>query len=764
MRPFLLLLCGALLAPISLANVAPAPQKIAPVGVQTATLKQPNLYRWDHVFIGGGGTVTYVVGNPNFPDEIWAASDVAGPMKYDRTSDSWRHMADSWGVDNTKLLHTELIALDRTDADHIVYSAGKEWQTGADSIVVSRDSGATWKATPLLNRAGKSVYISNGRTGDRLNLNPRDGRKGVYGSRKNGLFFTGDGGQSWTQTAFPNAAAPLDGVQIDFALYDPTAPDTLYVAARAADQTTAFDKGIYRSSDGGQNWTPLPATPRDTFRGKIGENGALYALGEGVYRWNGQNWDDLTPPGARKKFEAFAISPADPNVLAVAENHCGSGNNFYRSLDGGNNWDKFSDDDAFGRGHKTVEVEAQPWEGGNNGAHIFACASSLLFDARDPRKLWLSHWPGIAQLQDIGAPTLQWRAVVKGHEEVCLFEIACPPRGPHLVSGVMDVGGFAQTDVAQMPPSMMVGITTPYNGAPEDVTDIDFCEAQPNFIAVTGGWKYQDYGDGPKNGALGFSEDGGKTWRNFAATPFPEARGGRIAVNAANPDNIVLMPRDTLGGVGKSNTPVYFSKDRGQSWQVSQGAPKGMIYGDFVYTFYSPLEADRVKPDTFYLYESRDGRFLRSDDGGANWNHVSTLPAQPDVHFRRHWVRAAPGLAGEVWVAADEQGLFRSSDGGENFVKLEGVQKAWAFGWGAPLDAATPPVAYLLGRVAGDDTPQKVALYRSLDLGKTWERINAPDNGWAMGIVVNGDRQTPGRVYVGTNGRGIFYGDAPVAR
>ncbi len=89
--------------------------------------------------------------------------------------------------------------------------------------------------------------------------------------------------------------------------------------------------------------------------------------------------------------------------------------------------------------------------------------------------------------------------------------------------------------------------------------------------------------------------------------------------------------------------------------------------------------------------------------------------------------------------------------------------RAWRFGWGAPLAKSRNPAAYLLGKIEGDDIKQAVALYRSDDLGATWKRLNDASQGWGQASVVNGNRQTPGRVYVGTKGRDIFYGDMSAA-
>jgi xyloglucan-specific exo-beta-1,4-glucanase len=52
-------------------------------------------------------------------------------------------------------------------------------------------------------------------------------------------------------------------------------------------------------------------------------------------------------------------------------------------------------------------------------------------------------------------------------------------------------------------------------------------------------------------------------------------------------------------------------------------------------------------------------------------------------------------------------------------------------------------------------------IFRSIDAGQTWVRINDDQHQWgrAGDTAITGDPRIFGRVYIGTNGRGIFYGD-----
>jgi len=51
-------------------------------------------------------------------------------------------------------------------------------------------------------------------------------------------------------------------------------------------------------------------------------------------------------------------------------------------------------------------------------------------------------------------------------------------------------------------------------------------------------------------------------------------------------------------------------------------------------------------------------------------------------------------------------------------------------------------------------------LYRSDDMGATWVKINDAQHQWGNTFTcIAGDPRVYGRLYVGTNGRGVLYGD-----
>ena len=76
-------------------------------------------------------------------------------------------------------------------------------------------------------------------------------------------------------------------------------------------------------------------------------------------------------------------------------------------------------------------------------------------------------------------------------------------------------------------------------------------------------------------------------------------------------------------------------------------------------------------------------------------------------------------------------------------------------GFGAAVSGANYPTIFLAGQVSSVR-----GYYASTDGGNSWTQINDSNHNWYYsGYVITGDPNRVGRVYIGTNGRGIIYGD-----
>jgi photosystem II stability/assembly factor-like uncharacterized protein len=114
-----------------------------------------------------------------------------------------------------------------------------------------------------------------------------------------------------------------------------------------------------------------------------------------------------------------------------------------------------------------------------------------------------------------------------------------------------------------------------------------------------------------------------------------------------------------------------------------------------------------------------------------------------------------PGREGDLWLAAGASGLYHSTDSGATLTRLANVQEGHTIGFGKAAPWRHYMALYMAGKV--NDTH---GVYRSDDAGATWVRINDDQHQWGwIGQTITGDPRIYGRVYLGTNGRGIQYGD-----
>jgi hypothetical protein len=78
-----------------------------------------------------------------------------------------------------------------------------------------------------------------------------------------------------------------------------------------------------------------------------------------------------------------------------------------------------------------------------------------------------------------------------------------------------------------------------------------------------------------------------------------------------------------------------------------------------------------------------------------------------------------------------------------------------ALAFGKPKRDGDYPTLFAIGQ-RGNLT----AIWRSDDIGTRWVRINDPDHEYGRRFrVISGDPRVFGRVYVGTDGRGLLYGE-----
>jgi xyloglucan-specific exo-beta-1,4-glucanase len=155
----------------------------------------------------------------------------------------------------------------------------------------------------------------------------------------------------------------------------------------------------------------------------------------------------------------------------------------------------------------------------------------------------------------------------------------------------------------------------------------------------------------------------------------------------------------------------------------------------------------------FYAYDTSNGsgRVWVSTNQGASFSVGAMGLARGASRMR-----ATPGQVGDLWLYVGGA-LYHSTDAGMTFVELAttpaGTTGIFAFGLGAAPPGQSYP-ALFLGVSSG-----ATGIYRSDDQGMTWTEIDDAQHQFSSATVIIGDSNMYGRVYIGNNGRGIFYGD-----
>ncbi|CAL9576191.1 WD40/YVTN/BNR-like repeat-containing protein [Streptomyces sp. enrichment culture] len=694
-------------------------------------------YRWRNVVIGGTGFVTGVLFHPSVRGLAYARTDIGGAYRWDDRKARWIPLTDHLGWDDWNLLGVEAMAVDPAHPDRLYLALGTYTQpwAGNGAVLRSEDRGATWARTDLTVKLGAN---EDGRgCGERLLVDPRDSDTLWLGTRHDGLLRSTDRGATWAPApGFPaTPGATGQGVTLLVA-----AGRHVYAGWGDGDATAPH---LFRTGDG-VTWTPVPGQPSGTaaqvpvraaydrltrelyvtYADAPGPNGqsdgSVHKLATGSGRWT-----DVTPvrPGGTAPdggadtfaYGGVAVDARRPGTVVVSTNNRWAAvDTLYRTTDGGRTWTSLKES-------AVLDVSETPYlKWGRSSPKFGWWIQALAVDPYDSRHVVYGTGATLYGTRDL----VHWAPQIRGLEETAVRQLISPPVGKaHLISGSGDIGVMYHERLTASPADGMAA--NPVFGS---ATGLAQAAARPSYV-VRSGWG--DHGNGA------FSEDGGRTWAPFAAQP-------GIARDAPGP-----IATDADGGVllwsflhwDGTRHPTYRSADNGTTWSEIPSFPKGA----------TPV-ADPADPTLFYAYDTDTGTVYASTDSGRSFTARATGLPSGDSQFK---LVAAPGSSGDLWLSAKGNGLYRSTDGGASFFKVESCSASYTLGFGKAADGADYPAIYQVGT-----TDAVTAVYRSDDAAKSWVRINDDRHQWGWtGEAITGDPRIHGRVYLATNGRGIQYGD-----
>ncbi|OBZ79136.1 Xyloglucanase [Grifola frondosa] len=715
------------------------------------------IYTWKNVKIGGGGGfVPNIIFNPSKQGLVYARTDIGGAYIMN-SNETWTPLLDF--VDNARWNYwgVDALATDPVDIDRLYLATGmytNSWDPNNGQILISTDQGKTFTPSVLPFKVGGNMPGRG--MGERLAVDPNSNNILYFGARSgHGLWKSTNYGTSWTQvTNFPSVGTYVpdptdtsgynsDIIGLSWVTFDSTSGSSGNATPRifvgVANNGT---NNIFVSNDAGATWGAV-AGQNNTF---IPHKGILsaaekslyisYSNGAGpydgtlgsVFKYNITSgaWTDITPVSGSIGVAVDAQQPG--TIMVAALNSWWPDGQIFRSTDGGATWTglwEWEDYPTLNRYYKYDDSLA-PWMGPDATITAFTLQIGWMMEGLSIDPFDSNHWLyGTGETILGGHDLLKWdtgasrnitlKSLADGIEETSIQNLISPPVGPHLISAVGDVDGFVHNDL-DTPPQVSFS-----NPAWSTSADVDYAGNVPTTIVRIG-----TTSDGSAGKQVAISTDSGTTWsQDYGAAD--DVSGGKVAISA-NGDTVLW--RTSANGV-----------------QVSQ------YTNSFVSVPSLPSDAAIAsdKKNNSIFYGASGSEFYLSVDGGNTFVvqgslGSSTSPFKVVVH---------PNVTGDVWVSTD-MGLFHSTNSGTTFSSISSVSQAWAIALGASKTAGGYPAVFAAANIGG------VGYFRSDDAGVNWVQINDATHGFgsASSNCLTADPRIYGRVYIGTNGRGIFYGDA----
>jgi photosystem II stability/assembly factor-like uncharacterized protein len=281
----------------------------------------------------------------------------------------------------------------------------------------------------------------------------------------------------------------------------------------------------------------------------------------------------------------------------------------------------------------------------------------------------------------------------------------------HAGSGVWTTGG----------PRVVV---TGGGACESDTTSVAIDPAAPSTIySVCGGRVFR-------------STDSGAHWA-LANAGLPSV--GRVLINPRTPSTLYATEADW------PSTRIFRTVDAGGTWTA--------VYTGAAHLNLSTLTLDPRTPSTLYVGSSTG--VLKSTDAGTTWTAASAGLDHPDIDA----LAVDPVTPSTLYAASFSFGVY----GNNWFYKSVDWGTSWVggpYGFGTNtamtalvIDPATPSTLYAV--LTGYQYDDEGGVAKSIDSGRTWERINAGLTGYesVSQLLINPFR--PSILYAATGG-GVF--------
>ena len=653
------------------------------------------------------GRLSDVAIDPKNPNVWYVAASAGNLWKTENRGNTWTPVFDEYG---SYSLGT--VVVDPRDSNVVWLGTGENNNQRSvsfgDGVYKSIDAGKTWRRMGLEH----SEHIQN------IVIDPRNS-KVVYvtaigplwasgGDR--GLFKTTDGGQTWTSILTVSADTGVTDLVLD-----PHNPDVMFAAAyqrrRAVGQLIGGgpESGLYKSTNAGRTWTRLTKGLPTVDIGRIGL---------------GINW--RTPR----------------TVYALVTAQRGEGG-FFRSDDAGGTWTRIGKrSPGAGRGGGRGAPADDWYRGGDPGYY-----NEIFVDAHDPETIW-SLQTNVDRSTDGGRT---WAQVTLPGVHIDHHEIAFDPADKnHIILG--NDGGLYETydgmktwrHFTNMPLSQFYRVNvdnarpfyTVCGGTQDNGTICGPSRTVQRVGIRTSDWYSIGSGDGfqsridPHDANIVYvqTQEGNLSrldlstgQRTSIRLNAQNAKGGPVAVTGTrfgrwHWDSPLVTSAHVARRIYYAGERVYRSDDRGDSWVA--------ISGDLT---------RQLDPATIPIM----GKVWPADSVAYNQatTTLSTITALDESPLRE----------GLIYVGTDDGLVQITEDGGTTWQKVEKFPGVAEYAYvtdvfASPRDADTVFVTFN-NYQRGDFAPYVV---KSGDRGRSWVSIagNLPQRAGVWSLVqdhVNGD-------------------------
>ncbi len=679
------------------------------------TIVQPDLFanmKFRSVGPSRGGRATAITGVPSKKFTFYMGPQGGGVWKTTDAGTSWKNISDG----QIKVGSIGAISVAPSDPNVIYVGTGSACPRGNISrgigIYKSTDAGDTWSHIGLPNagQIGKIevhpndpdlVYVAV--LGNIFGPNPE---RGVYRSK--------DGGKTWQKVLF--VSNQTGAVEISM---DANNPRIIYAAMWRAERKPwtmidgSDDGGIYKTTDGGDNWTKLKDGLPTGLLGRIGisvspaNSNIVYAIIQtavekdgGVYKSNdsGKTWEKINRNHKLRQrgwyYSHINADPQDQNTVYV------SNTGFYRSTDGG----------------KTFDERLFTPHGDNHGVWINPIDPDIMINCNDGGAN-VSLNGGKTWSTQRNQPTSEfYRLTVDNQFPYRLYAgqqdnttISISSKNPGGLTPYQDwysVGGSESGDVAVDPRNPNIVYGGSYSG---EITRMDRSTGQVRETTA-----YPHYTEGTEQRDLKYR------WQwNFP-----------IAISPHNPDEVY-----------HTSNFVHKSTNGGQRWEVISpdltgnldkyhDIPGGPIQHDGtgveIYSTIFAFEISSLEEGVMWT-GSDDGLINITRDGGATWQNITPkkMPTEGTVNK----IELSSHAAGRAFAAVYK---YRDNDFKPYIFRTNDYGKSWDL-----ITSGTNgiPADHFVRAVAEDPIKRgllyagtEYGIYVSFDDGKHWQslQLNLP--------------------------------------